>query len=528
MNARVAPRPAGERAGEAARSVGHLLASPQVGTWSLVAGVTLLVAGWSTTQPTPAMVGCFFVFFAAVRRLASRPRVSALGLTFLAAFFVFLLARPVLSWVGYPPNRIDQFAMPFNRPDVNTHIFVCLGLSLLGLHLGWWLLPYARGLGHRSTPRAYRSDSLLPSIRVVAVLMLVVCLVAQAALDVEAAIYVRDTSYFDLYTTYQTSLPAPVRVAAGATTVAFLAYLATNPRPRGVAWASGAYLGVSALSLLSGQRTTVVLSLGVVLVYLAYRSATDHSGHRWVSKRLAYGALVAVPVAFLLLGLVGRARTLPARRADGLLGPLWETLYAQSVSLEVVGYGFVYRAQVPDGHVYSLGHLLDLLLRRAPGVVGLGDGALTGQTVERAETSGLFAQLLSYRVLGGEYLKGRGLGSSYVAELWADGSYLGVFLGSVVLGLVIWFLTMGLHRSWEARLACLLLSREVVLAPRSGFSQFVVEAFTASTFVGVVLLLGGALAVRGWVQRGGRGGTDGEPEPAAGGGPGDGPPVVAA
>ena len=113
-------------------------------------------------------------------------------------------------------------------------------------------------------------------------------------------------------------------------------------------------------------------------------------------------------------------RTLPARRTEGTLAPLWETLYSQGVSTEVVGYGFVYRAQVPDGYLWSFGHVIDLLGPAAAGDGRAGAGALSGQTVERAEQSGIFAQMLSWRVLGGEYLKGRGMGSWYVAELWAD------------------------------------------------------------------------------------------------------------
>ncbi|QIM21559.1 O-antigen polysaccharide polymerase Wzy [Phycicoccus sp. HDW14] len=253
------------------------------------------------------------------------------------------------------------------------------------------------------------------------------------------------------------------------------------------------------MALFSGQRTELVLSVTVVLVYLSYRSATDPSGRRWVGRRLLWVAAGAIPVVLGLLALVGRTRTLQARQAEGLFGPLWDTVYAQSSSLEVIGYGYVYRAQVPD-HLYSLGHLVDLLGRRLPGLVGLGDGALSGQSVERAEQSGLFGQLISYRVLGGEYLKGRGIGSSYVAELWADAGYVGVLVGSIVLGVVLWQLTVGLHRSWEVRLLCLLLAREVVLAPRSGYSQFVVEAFTASSLAGIGLVLLGALAVRRWVQ----------------------------
>ena len=50
------------------------------------------------------------------------------------------------------------------------------------------------------------------------------------------------------------------------------------------------------------------------------------------------------------------------------------------------------------------------------------------------------------------------------------------------------------------RLAALLLMRELVLIPRSGFSQFLVEAFTAPTVIGVVLIGVGGVVVSRWVR----------------------------
>ncbi len=154
------------------------------------------------------------------------------------------------------------------------------------------------------------------------------------------------------------------------------------------------YLLAAVASVAAGQRTTFVLSLAVVGVYVAYRNSSDIPPGRWISRRVRWAVVAAVPVLVVGLGLVARMRTLPARRADGVLAPIWETLYSQGVSTEVVGYGYVYRAQVPEGHIWSLGHVLDLLGRRLPGVIGLGPGPLSGQTVQRAEQSGIFAQLL--------------------------------------------------------------------------------------------------------------------------------------
>ena len=476
------------------------LAGPGLAWFLWAVGLVVLGVGWYGPQPGPMLFSVVVLLVACGVCVSRTPRVSYLATVLLAAFTLFLVVRPVLDVVvDYPVGSVDAYGMPFNRDDVYAHVFGSLALSLAGLFVGFAILERLDGGGRRSAPRTHSSDALLPSMRVVSVALLALALPAQALLDVEAALYVADHSYFDLYTSFSTGYPTPVRLLGGMTTVAFLAYLATNPRRRAVWVATSVYLVASLVSVAAGQRTTFILSLAVVAVYVAYRNANDTEPGRWISRRVKVGAVVAMPVLLVGMGLIARMRTLPARRTEGALAPLWETLFSQGVSTEVVGYGFVYRAQVPDGFVWSFGHVLDLLGRRLPGMVGLGPGAISGQTVERAEQSGIFAQLLSWRVLGGEYLKGRGMGSSYVAELWADLSYPGIVLGSLVLGLVVWALTLALHGSWLVRLAALLLMRELVLIPRSGFSQFLVEAFTAPTVLGIVAIGVGGVVMSRWV-----------------------------
>lgn len=478
------------------------VAAHPLAPWFLwVVGLIVLAVGWYAPKAGPMLLSAVILLAACALCVSRTPRVSYLAWALLAAYTLFLIVRPVLDvLVDYPPGSVDRYGMPFNREAVYVHIFGALSLSLAGLYVGFAILERLDGGGTRSARRSFRSDALLPAIRLVSVALLAIALPAQVLLDVEAARFVAQHSYFELYTTFTTSYPAPVRLLGGMSTVAFLAYLATNPRRAGVWVATSAYLAAAVVSVAAGQRTTFVLSLAVVAVYVAYRNAADTPPGGWISRRVRWAAVIAVPLLVVGLGLVARMRTLPARRTEGALAPLWETLYAQGVSTEVLGYGYVYRAQIPDGHLWSLGHLIDLFGRRLPALVGLGPGNLSGQTVERAEQSGIFAQTLSYRVLGGEYLKGRGMGSSYVAELWADFSYQGVFIGSIVLGLVVWGLTLALHGPWLVRLASLLLMRELVMIPRSGFSQFIVEAFTAPTVLGIIVIWVGALVVSRWVR----------------------------
>ena len=60
----------------------------------------------------------------------------------------------------------------------------------------------------------------------------------------------------------------------------------------------------------------------------------------------------------------------------------------------------------------------------------------TTNSVELAIDSNSYAHNLSYLVLNKEYLKGHGIGSSYIMELYTDYGMIGVFLLSLLLGML--------------------------------------------------------------------------------------------
>jgi oligosaccharide repeat unit polymerase len=480
-------------------------------SWAIwAAGVAMVLVGVGHDNPYPMAWGTVVMASGTMARLVRGLAAAVLALPLMVAFVLFLLSRVFTSSVlNYPHDDPNRFGMPFNFVSVEVHIFGSLALALAGLHVAFLALrsirdqprprrrlPLLRVLSRSKTSTwISRTESAASRTRMVALrrasmIGFLITLPLQLYVDVRNAIFVATHSYFEFYLTPPVALPGPGRVLAGAFAICYLSYLATLPPKRAIVLPTALYVAEGVVSLGSGQRQGFMLTLAIVAVYVAYRHFSSPAGERWVTVRAIRATLVALPLLAIVMVVIGRVRTTPSRQVSGVLAPFADFLYAQGVSINVIGYGYVYRAQIPGDHLYSFGPVLDLLTRRLPALVGKGPGVLSGQTVERATQSGWFSHLLSYLVDPAYYLRGGGMGSSFVAELWADFGYPGVFIGSLAVGLVVVGLTRGLQGGWLMRLACLALGREIILIPRDSTTKFIVEAVTAPAVLGLVLIVG--------------------------------------
>lgn len=464
-------------------------------SWALwLAGVIVVSTGWASHQPGVLAFAAVLLFVACLVRVLSAIREAFVALAVLLAFALFLMSRLITSVVfNYPAGSTNRYGMPFDSSAVDSHVFLSLALALAGFFLS---LPILSFLGRPSrgwvTSHNVQSDFVLAARRA-SIVVFCVALPLQLARDVEISIFVSQHGYLDYYTEFQTALPDVVRLIGGALHISFLAYLATNPSKRAITIPTIAYMVAAAVSLGTGQRTQFALSAAIVFLFIAYRHLVEDPSGRWITARIKVGTVLIAPVALVLSGVIAQMRTTYGPRGSGLLTPILDPLYAQGASVEVIGYGYVYQAQTAHTHLYSFGPLLDLFQRHLPALVGMGPGVLTGQTVDRATNSGYFSHAISYLVMPDKYLRGYGLGSSFVAELWADFSYPGVLIGSFFIGLVVIALTLGLRHSWATRTVSLLLIREILLIPRQGPTQFLVQAGTFSTVIGAILIVGIAL-----------------------------------
>ncbi|PZP22130.1 MAG: hypothetical protein DI613_18660, partial [Kocuria rhizophila] len=110
-----------------------------------------------------------------------------------------------------------------------------------------------------------------------------------------------------------------------------------------------------------------------------------------------------------------------------------------------------------------------------------------GNTVEYAQSGTSLSHSLSYITLGDLYLTGRGVGSSFLAEGFADYGYAGVLLVAVSYGLLVAWIDAFVPGSVLANTMRLLSIPAIVFAPRGSASGFLADVLSPVT---LAVLLG--------------------------------------
>ena len=194
----------------------------------------------------------------------------------------------------------------------------------------------------------------------------------------------------------------------------------------------------------------------------------------------------------LAMGVLNYVRDNVQVSHTGFWDILLDFIYKQGTSFGVLARGFLFNSSLPyrDFRNFTFGPVLDYFARGSLGAI-FGGKAFehTTNSVELAIDSNSYAHNLSYLVLNKEYLKGHGIGSSYIMELYTDYGMIGVFLLSLLLGMLFIAMLQVAYRSRTILFALsLLILNNLFFMPRSSFSESFFNLFTMQ-FWGIVLVI---------------------------------------
>lgn len=402
-----------------------------------------------------------------------------MGLLFFnLAIFLFLLARPVIDlmtgFVNHVPNRYTfETGLGANR---------MLLVALLGLFLGQWL--YEHRSEKMGGSRSNRVAALLKSqeglIRRIALAGYLISLAAMTAVNLEKLIFRRSYGYAALYAEFKTGLPFVV-IGFAEVGAAFLAlYLATRPQLKYSLITLASYLGSTAILLFAGVRSTfsrsLLFSVFLVLQLLASQSQLT----RQVKKRLIGGfvlmGLLLIPV-FYGIGI----NRWNVDRLDNGFPVVIDFIYGQGVSYQTLAKGQELIELPPfDQKNYALGPFLDQYVNDLP------ENPYTPEYIERGDS---MAADLGYYLLGSQYFKGMGMGSSYIIEIFSEFGFPGVFAFSGFLGLLLGSLS---NITWKNSLIDVVKIRillDIFYIPRAAAIRFLLNLIAPKFFLPILFTI---------------------------------------
>ena len=412
----------------------------------------------------------------AYKDLEHRSMLFAFGI----AFFVFLMGRDFLQQVF--KYKVEKFPI-----DVQSHAYVSILLALLSIWFGYYLFSKSRKYKSNITDYVYK-HKYLKYIQKISLVTFCISWVFALASKIIVARFIAANSYFEYYTDFSGYLHSNMILYIISKIelfmpVALSIFMATLPTKKQFRLTLFLYLIYILASLGTGQRSTFMLGLLWIFIYVVFRSGINKE-ERWFNKKFLILGLLFVPV----LAMFGSIYSIWREGGDiqniNYINSLFDFFYDQGVTINAIKNAYIYADLIPEDF-YTLEFLKSGLLARIFGIT-----VYHGNTVEHALYGGSFTHALGYTVLGDMYLAGRGTGTSYIAELFFDFGYFGIVLGSLLYSFIILNITRIGKKNPFLLSICFLMVTQLLWAPRGSFSGMITVLFYPTTIIIYILIFG--------------------------------------
>lgn len=304
---------------------------------------------------------------------------------------------------------------------------------------------------------------------------------------IEIVFFVASKGYSEYFLSYHSRIPVLISALGDFSSFAFAVFLASMPTKKEAKMPILLYLFSSFLTFMGGKRYYFVASLVLIFTYFIIRNKID-KGNIWISKKQITLIFVLIPFAFIGLYAYTFVREGNLTGNMELTDALLSFFNLVGESDKVIKYGYMYKDQIPDERFYCFGGLIDYFRLNEITKLFTGETMSRKHTVEYALNGNSFSYILTYIVTPNRYESGYGLGSCYLAELYQDGGYVGVAVGSFFYGVLIKnIFNLNLKNVWRTSIMFYLFVL-LLRAPRDSYSCFLEEIVNLK-FIVIFLLI---------------------------------------
>lgn len=403
----------------------------------LLLSLLLLITGLLNANMYILTISLFciyiFDFTAAWRKRNERGVV----LLYLVSFFTFLLGKMlVLTLSGGTWWSVFEY-------KASIIVVLSIYLALLCLPIGVRISEkYRIGFGknrHKenndyNTGSIRTNNSRVMSIRRITYRLFWITIAATGYNVLHRVFFVLRNSYVEAYLSYG-GVNIIISRLADVNKIAFFLYLATMPEKEQAKQPILIWLILNGISILSGGRSTIVITFLVLIYYLIYRNnnlGTDESP--WLTKRMKRVLIIGAPIAVVFLSAWNYLRN-GTKIEMGYFDLILNFLENQGGSYKHIAYAYTYSDRFPQ-RWYTFGPVINFLRGNIFVSRIIGFRMPSQNTVAMATTGYSFGQAVSYIHEPWNYLAGFGMGSCYLAELYFDFGFIGIALFNIILGMV--------------------------------------------------------------------------------------------
>lgn len=386
----------------------------------------------------PIYILTFSVWFISLIYAAYNLKERSLLFAFLVSFFVFLLGGHfVYEYFGMDVKH-------YLGDEYYRHSNIALLISVITLFISYHLnFKFLKALDNEDRIRRNKQNKKINihnriKIRKVSKLLFYITSIFWIYALMGKVSFVRGNSYYEYYTDFQSGLPFLVKVISSMAPYFFYIYLATLPLKRETRLPILIYLIYGVVALLSGRRIELVTSLLFVFLYFVLRHYLDKE-EEWMTRRLIILVIITIPLLLVFLYSYNYMRFDRELASVSIKDMFLGFFQQQGFSSSVIRLGKYHETSLNSNIPYSFFGITKWL--RTNSIIKLIFNpqygfSYTSNNIAFAVRGNSLSHSLSYIVLR-RYLKGSGLGSCYIAELYHDFGYFGIVLGNILYGIII-------------------------------------------------------------------------------------------
>lgn len=448
--------------------------------WGLfILSIPFFCIGYFKDYFNIALIGIVMIWICNLIFSMENVRSRIYFLIFNLSQFVFLIANPVISAL-----RGEAW---WERFWLFAESFAVLGvyLSTLCLYLGAVIVSLF--LNHRDESKknekgviAKFEEKYLQYVQIVALAGLAITWICQMGTGIEKVIFMQGRAYTDFYSQFQSSIPYIFQVAASMMQYFLCIFLATKPNKKWSFAVLSLYILSTIPSLVIGIRNPFVLGCLFAFLYYFFRDALGDT-KKWIGRLEKGAMIIAIPVAICLLGAYTYVRSDAEIRPKGIVNIFIDFFVNQGGSFNVLASARGAIPYLPEraGRNYTFGGFIDYITHGTIAQTFFGASPLPdGNNLVNALESNSFAHNYSYIALGEtEYLKGNGLGTSYILETYTDYGYAGIIIFSILLGALLIYMMHWAKKNSFTLLITLVALLNIFFIPRAealGWLQFII------------------------------------------------------
>lgn len=381
-------------------------------------------------------------------------------LFFNISFFTFLVGQYFLEMLNG-----QQWWIGFSN-TIMAHTLLSLFISLLFLYMGSVV---AESLNKaKKKENEYKPKKLINYIQKTSKVFFYVTFVIAFIVLLERVIFVQQNGYIALYLDYVSKIPIIFKKTSISYTTFLYIYLATIPLKKDakpVIILQLVYLGVS---VLTGVRGTLVVGLFVLIIYGIFRDvAFKDYDEKWLGKNEKIVIVAGLPFFLAFLSAYSVIRVGGEIKDFSLVGEFINFFKSQGGSVQVISFCKLYENFLPSTNTsYTFSPIINYFTIGSIAKIFTGLAPLTDK-IDVALYGNNLGATITYLVNPQYYLAGGGMGTQYIAELYADFGYFGLTIFNFIFGALLSIIFSSTYKKWWLFAIALLMCNAIMDMPRN-------------------------------------------------------------